>query len=430
MLSLPDLKSLVRSINIREVEGHRGNARRASTVRRPKDNSELAGLETFMVDLAASVQADLIALLETDADNKAAGIIAAGRSGLTSVLSVPSLEDRGPLARLVREDRPRGGKGKVLVSNEVFPHDGTWCELVPMDSSVAYFYQPLSRLPVPGIERRLGLEDGVRLGCLAIDESSQDGDPALEVKALLAASLVANLRRPEGRAPADESREERVELLRRLTSSIAHEIKNPLTGISAGVQYLARKLQPGVTEEETVDFILAEISRLSRMVDDLYSVSKPPTLIFVETDVGEVINKSLLCLSEEILKREISTEVVIEKDTPRIKADPDRLQQVFINIIKNAIEASDTGGRLEVSLACPGNLISVEIRDEGCGIPLDEIDRIFEPFHSGKSGGTGLGLYLSQLIVERHRGRIEVAPGRERGSVFTVHLPVRDARNG
>jgi signal transduction histidine kinase len=431
MLSLPDLKSLVRSINPRELEARAGNAgRRAARQPRPKDTSHLAGLQSFMVEVAVATRLDLVALIETDSGCRSAGIIAAGRSGLTSLMSVPSLEDRGPLARLLREDRPKGGRGKVIVSNEVFPRDGTWCELIPMDSSVAYFFQPLSKIPVPGIERRLGLEDGMRLACLSVSESGNGGGNDLEVKALLAASLIANLRRGMDGAAADESREERVELLSRLTSTIAHEIKNPLTGISAGVQYLARRLQAGTSEEETVEFILTEINRLNRIIDDLYSVSKPPNLIFVETDVAEVINKSLLCLSEEVLKREIAAEVALAEDAPAIKADPDRLQQVFINVIKNALEACSAGGRLEIEMTCQGHNIRIEFRDDGCGIPCDEIDKIFEPFHTCKPGGTGLGLYLSRAIVERHRGTIEVAPRNDGGTSVTINLPIRDARHG
>ncbi len=430
MLSLPDLKSIVKSINARVPDGRGAAACRDRTAATPKDNSRLAGLQSFVVEAAVSARLDLIALIETDAQGKSAGIIAAGRSGLTSLMSVPSLDDRGPLAKLIREDRPRGGRGKIIISNEVFPRDGTWCELIPMDSSVAYFYQPLSKLPVPGIERRLGLEEGMRLACLAVCESEGEGDMGLEVKALLGASLVANLRRGMDPGEADDFHEEKVELLSRLTSSIAHEIKNPLTGISAGVQYLARKLQSGATEGETVEFILTEINRLNRIIDDLYSVSKPPTLIFVEADVGEVINQSLLCLSEEILKKEVKTEVALDKNAPPIKADPDRLQQVFINIIKNAVEACSAGGRVGIRMACSGHSIQVEFADNGCGIPIDEIDRIFEPFHSGKASGTGLGLYLSRNIVERHRGTIEVSQGKDRGTVFTVTLPIRDARHG
>ena len=169
---------------------------------------------------------------------------------------------------------------------------------------------------------------------------------------------------------------------------------------------------------------------MSRIVDDLYSVSKPPTLIFVETDVGEVINKSLLCLSEEVLKKEIATDVALERDVPPIKADPDRLQQVFINVIKNAIDACSTGGHIEVRMDTQGHNIYIEFADDGCGIPLDEIDKIFEPFRSGKASGTGLGLYLSRNIIERHRGTIEVSQEKDRGTLFTVTLPIRDARHG
>jgi signal transduction histidine kinase len=432
MLTLQDVKSLVKSINVREAEG-RAASRKGPTVKGSsvsRERTALAGIESFMADVATNAGLDLVALIESDSRGKSASVIAAGQSGLTSVLAVPSLEDRGPLAKLIRDNRPRGGRGKVLTSNEVFPRDGKWCELVPMDSSVPYYYQPLAKLPVPGIEKHLRLEEGMMAGCLAIDESHDDSDASLKVRALLAASLVTNLRIRMSDEPREEGREERAELLRRLTSSIAHEIKNPLTGISAGVQYLAKKLQPGATEEETVDFILTEISRLNRIIDDLYSVSKPQTLIFVETDVPEVIKKSLLCLSEEVVKRGISTQVDVDESAPPIKADPDRLQQVFINVLKNAIEASAKGGRVEVVLECSSYNIIVEVRDEGCGIPSDDIDKIFEPFHSNKSGGTGLGLYLSREIVERHRGSIEVLPRKGKGTVFRITLPIRDARNG
>jgi signal transduction histidine kinase len=432
MLTLHDVKSLVKSINVGEAQGRGATAKRHSGrgASAREGRTPLSSIESFMADVAASTHLDFVALVETDSPGKSACVIAAGRSGLTSVLSVPSLEDRGPLAKLIRDDRPKSGTGKVLTSNEVFPRDGKWCDLVPMDSNVTYYYQPLGKLPVPGIQRHLNLEVGMRAGCLAIDQSHEGGDANLKVGALLAASLIANLRRCLSVEVPNGGREERDELLRRLTSSIAHEIKNPLTGISAGVQYLAKKLQPGVTEEETVDFILAEINRLNRIVDDLYSVSKPQTLIFVETDVAQVIKKSLLCLSEEVVRKGITTQVDLDESAPPIKADPDRLQQVFINVLKNAVEASAKRGRVEIGLECSGHNIIVEVRDEGCGIPSDEIDKIFEPFHSNKSGGTGLGLYLSREIVERHRGTIEVSAGKSKGTVFRINLPIRDARNG
>jgi signal transduction histidine kinase len=423
MLSLPDLKTIVKAMSP-------GSPRPAED----KDSAEsdvnrLAGFRAFLVEVAVHADLDLLGLIETDARGKAAAIIAAGRSGLSTTLSLPSLEDRGPLAKLLRENRARGGNSKILVSNEVFPRDGNWCDLVPMDSSVRFFFQPLCELPVPGLAERMGAKDDTRLACLAVDESD-DGGQGLKMRALLAASLIANLRTGGDEGPDAESRAERVKLLQRLTSSIAHEIKNPLTGISAGVQYLARKLQPGVTEEETVDFIIAEIGRLNRMVDDLYSVSKPPPLLFVGTDIGEVINKSLLCLSEEVLKREISTEVLLDQDAPAIKADPDRLQQVFINLVKNAIEASRKKGRVTVEMKSAGGAVRVAVRDAGCGIPPEEMNRIFEPFHSTKSGGTGLGLYLSRSIVERHGGTIEVDAAEGGGTVFTVALPVSEGPNG
>jgi signal transduction histidine kinase len=221
------------------------------------------------------------------------------------------------------------------------------------------------------------------------------------------------------------TRRERLKLLSRLMSSVAHEIKNPLTGIAAGIQYLARKIQPGLEEDETVEFILSEINRLNRIVDDLYKIARPPELVMKQIDLKGVLNRSLICLSEDIARKRL----VVEQDTgaeiPQFEADADRLQQIFINIIKNAVEASPEGGTLRLEVGQNDSRAIIRITDSGPGISREDRERIFEPFFTTKERGSGLGLCISQRIVDEHGGSIRVDTPPGGGTSFVIEIPIR-----
>jgi signal transduction histidine kinase len=224
------------------------------------------------------------------------------------------------------------------------------------------------------------------------------------------------------------TRREWLNLLGRFTSSIAHEIKNPLTGIAAGVQYLAKRLQPGATEADTVDFILAEIARLNRIVDDLYKIARPPQLVLATTTLNKVVTKSLFCLSEDVVRKRLHVEQSLGPDMPSFDADPERLQQVLINVIKNAIEASRENGTIEIATTADDARVTVKVTDGGPGIPPGERARIFEPFYSTKKGGTGLGLCISQAIIEEHGGRMTVESPPDGGARFVIEIPIGKPR--
>ncbi len=217
--------------------------------------------------------------------------------------------------------------------------------------------------------------------------------------------------------------------LMRFMSSIAHEIKNPLTGIAAGVQYLARKLGSGMTESETVEFILSEINRLNRIVDDLYRIARPPELNLSHVNINETVTKSLLSLSEGILRKQLN---IVQNfgDLPEIEADADRLQQVIINILKNAIEVSPQKATIKVTTGHSKDSVWIEITDQGPGIPAEDEEAIFEPFYSTKPGGTGLGLSISSRIIEQHGGSISIERPPGGGASFVVRLPLGEATNG
>ncbi|HEY6867708.1 MAG TPA: PAS domain-containing protein, partial [Candidatus Eisenbacteria bacterium] len=192
---------------------------------------------------------------------------------------------------------------------------------------------------------------------------SRDGSP---VPVSLTTSLLRNERRgvygaiatfmdltPLRRAEEHARRLDRLAALGRFTSSVAHEIRNPLTGIAAGVQYLARTLATDQPQRENLDFILSEIRRLDRIVQDLFDITHPRALRLESLPLDDAVRRAAQSLQALADERQVRIGVTIEPRTPPVPHDPDQLQQVMINLIKNAIEASRPGGAVEVS-AAPG----------------------------------------------------------------------------
>ncbi|MFZ1947538.1 MAG: ATP-binding protein [bacterium] len=518
MLSIPGIKGLVKSLEHKKDAA--GTAPTSLAEPEAPQSDEALGL----AKLAVYLDLDVLALIRTADGGRSAEMVAAGRCGLASELTLPSLEGKGTLARLIAKGRPQGGSGRIFVTSEVFPRDANWCDFLPLDSTHAFFFMPLAALPAPYGRRRAG--DFV----LAADLGAPEADIVLDLKARLAASLISSgepanpgmgdpqpaenglagpltdfllsqgyrcylagpgretsavgsqrttepdretqatigqsiaaledvraggqpnqtcletpnglrafaypiqagqaspiylvIAKRQGKREDEIIRAEWLKLLGRFTSSIAHEIKNPLTGIAAGVQYLAKRTQPGVTEADTVSFILTEIARLDRIVDDLYKIARPPQLVLKPTSINQVIAKSVFCLSEDIARKRLRLEQRLTEDPQAFEADAERLQQVMINIIKNAVEASPEGGLLEIAASVDEARLTVRVKDSGPGVSAAESDRIFEPFYSTKKGGTGLGLCISQAILEEHGGRLLVESPPGGGACFVMELPL------
>jgi PAS domain S-box-containing protein len=265
--------------------------------------------------------------------------------------------------------------------------------------------------------------------------------------------LLDERKQPQGAMAVfyDTTREKRMEeqiahldklaALGRLSSSIAHEIRNPLTGIAAGIQYLERAGQVADSQRENIEFILEEVKRIDRLIGDLMSVVRVSDLIYEETTLEELIRNSIASMTDLAQRKAVAVATEFPAHPRPIVVDADRVTQVMINLLKNAIEASPADSGVTVSLSFSpdapdvlfdgvGNFAIIRVRDNGLGLTEEDRQRVFEPFFSKKTGGTGLGLYVTHSIIERHGGYISVDSEYGVGTTFSVYLPVKQVRHG
>jgi PAS domain S-box-containing protein len=222
---------------------------------------------------------------------------------------------------------------------------------------------------------------------------------------------------------------DRLAALGRFTAGIAHEIRNPLTGIGTGVQYLERHLRDDAGQTENLTFIRNEILRLNRIVEDLFRVTHPHPLRKSPEDPKGLLERAVMGLGDLPETRKVTIHLRIDPALEAVTVDPDQMQQVLLNLLKNAVEAAPEGGTVEVHAYASGDEprphTVIQVVDSGPGIDPESLPKIFEPFFTkGKASGTGLGLYVSHGIVERHGGELHAANHNQGGAVLTVRLPL------
>ncbi len=231
----------------------------------------------------------------------------------------------------------------------------------------------------------------------------------------------AELRKTE----AQLIRSEKLAALGQLAAGIAHEIRNPLTSINILVHSLREKLASTDPHREDLKVIEEEIGRINEIVDQFLRFARPSPLHFEKTEILPIFEETLALLRPQIEKGRI----FVEKDFPSlppIVVDREQIKQVVLNLLLNAIQAMPQGGLLRLSGQSPGGnqWVSLSVQDSGTGIPPEDMDKLFNPFFSTKEGGLGLGLSIAHRIVDEHHGRIEVESSREKGTLFTIWLPI------
>jgi len=218
---------------------------------------------------------------------------------------------------------------------------------------------------------------------------------------------------------------EKLSALGRMAAGIAHEINNPLAGILLFSSNLFKKVPDEGPLKEGLGIIMRETQRCKFIIQELLEFARDKEPRKTPANITTIIQKSLNILENEFRLRHIRIEKDLAPDLPDGCVDANQLEQVFVNLLLNAAQAIDEGGTITIrSRANPARReIVVDIIDTGCGIPAENLGKIFEPFFSTKKNGSGLGLAVSFGIVKNHQGRLEVISRPGQGSHFTVALP-------
>lgn len=221
---------------------------------------------------------------------------------------------------------------------------------------------------------------------------------------------------------------EKLNALGQLSAAIAHEINNPLAGALVYARLLSKKLaEESIDKRDVLDNLAkidAAVSRCSTLVKGLLDFARQREPAFRAVPVSDIIDQALSLVGHQAQMKNI--EIVREEapDLPQLRADPDQLVQVLINLVVNAIQAINDGGRIVVRTAADADRVRISIQDTGIGISAENLDKLFTPFFTTKEKGVGLGLAVSYGIIERHGGKIEVESAVGEGTTFTLVLSI------
>jgi len=223
-------------------------------------------------------------------------------------------------------------------------------------------------------------------------------------------------------------RADRLASIGEMAAGIAHEIKNPLAGISAAISIIKDDMSPNDPKESILGEVLQQVQRLDKTLNDLLFFGKPSLPEFNCVDINDVIRTTLKFASQHRGGGDIEKHLELEPDLPPVFADYKQMQQVFLNLVLNAFQSMAEGGVLSIttgrSRRNSADFVRIDISDTGFGIPPQILEKIFTPFYTTKAQGTGLGLPICSKLVHLHNGEITVTSNSDKGTLFTVELPV------
>lgn len=218
-------------------------------------------------------------------------------------------------------------------------------------------------------------------------------------------------------------RTEKLATIGEIATRIAHEIRNPLSGIAVALENLKSGNIYG-ERDGRIQEIISEVGRLDNIIKELFQLAKPREVSLVSGNPNELVERVVGLTSPGAILKAIDIEVVPCPDDLEIVLDFELMEQVLMNLVINAIDSIDSpGGKITIRSYNSGDTFNIEVSDSGSGIAPMDMERIFEPFFSTKKTGTGLGLAISKRIIEVHKGKITVESREEKGSRFTLMLP-------
>ena len=220
---------------------------------------------------------------------------------------------------------------------------------------------------------------------------------------------------------------EKLAAIGRIAAHIAHEIRNPLVtmgGYATRIQMLMKDSAENKEVKKAAEIILKETERLENFLFNVMDLTRPPDLIKKLNDINRVVADTIELLKNVFQEKKIRVRQDLCDDMPVLNSDFNQLKQAVLNLLQNAIDATDPGGTIEISTKCNSRNVVVTIKDNGSGIAEGDIERIFEPFFTTKVTGVGLGLPIVQKIIKDHNGEISVRNRESGGVEFTIRVPI------
>jgi signal transduction histidine kinase len=294
-----------------------------------------------------------------------------------------------------------------------------------------------SRLRIGAIHHKIGLSPQWYLGtyCLYLDllspliSEQHRADPsrarlatqAMVKRVLLDAQFVTDAYF-ESREKQAVGRSEHLAAVGQLAASIAHEVRNPLAGMKGALEVMKRQVSD-LSHVEVLEEVLGQIGRLEGLVRDLLAYAHPRSIAPVWLSVPELVDRVLRLHQDDIARAGIVVRRTSGSGSDKLHGDPQLMEQVFINLIQNSLQAMETGGALSLGTDREGGELIVTLEDTGKGIPASVLPRVFTPFYTTKHRGSGLGLAIVKKILEQHGGRIEIRSVEGRGTTVTIAIP-------
>ncbi len=223
-------------------------------------------------------------------------------------------------------------------------------------------------------------------------------------------------------------RTERLSAAGQLAASLAHEIRNPLASISGAAGILKRGNASEDNRQECLGILEKESQRLNKLLTNFLDFARPRLPRYQKVDPAALVTSVTVLARHAAMRQRVEVIDELPKQLPMIDCDAEQMKQVLLNVVLNAIQATQGGGRVVVRALAAAGAVSIEVSDEGCGMPAQELDRMFEPFYTTKESGTGLGLAVAANIVAQHGGSLRGTNNAGRGMTFRLELPLDRSR--
>ncbi|MFL6514418.1 MAG: two-component system sensor histidine kinase NtrB [Chthoniobacterales bacterium] len=353
------------------------------------------------------------------------GIIVTDATGRITYLNEAAcelfgLESQGSIGKRL-DERVRGldweglsySQGPISRDMEIF---------YPANRFINFYIVPLI------IERRESAGDNGEGPDSADQSSRSDHHPEQVGYAIILRDIT------ETRRSAQQTIEsERLNALTLLAAGVAHEIGNPLNSLHIHLQLMERKVREldGAAKTDLQDSITvarAEITRLDSIVTQFLRAIRPTKPHLLAQNINVIVDEAVRFFGPEIKDRDMVVEQELRSDLPLVQVDRDQMKQAFYNVIKNSMEAMKRRGILRIRSDIDANHVIVSFKDTGGGISAENLGRVFEPYFTTKSAGSGLGLLIVRRIVREHGGELAVESADGKGVTVTIRLPFRDQR--